>query len=232
VPLRDTGSVPADIELLGVIREARRRLAEDGPPELRSHGDFERVAVPKSDGDVLRDLLVSIDARSVIEVGLAYGSSALAIAEALISTGSDGAAHLILDAFQDTFNDAGWHAIIAAGLTDVCTLVRERSQLVLPRLVSDGVVADAAFVDGGHSFHDVFVDLFFLRKVVRSNGLIILDDCSWPSVATAVRYFEVNTGWQRQPIEADTRLRAYRLPTPEVEPSFEQFEPFGLDSTP
>jgi hypothetical protein len=62
--------------------------------------------------------------------------------------------------------------------------------------------------------------------------LVILDDCDWPSVATAVRYFEVNTGWQQEPIEHDTRLRAYRLPDPQVEPSFESFEPFGLDSAP
>jgi predicted O-methyltransferase YrrM len=176
-------------------------------------------------------MLVGINARSVIEVGLAYGSSALAIVEALVITGTDGAAHLIVDAFQHSFHDAGWRAIVAARLTDICTLVRERSQLVLPRLAGDGVVVDAAFVDGGHSFHDVFVDLYFLRTLVRPNGLVILDDCSWPSVATAVRYFEVNVGWRQQPIDADTRLRAYRLPATETEPSFEDFRPFGLDTT-
>jgi predicted O-methyltransferase YrrM len=223
--------VRADRELLRAIREARRRLAADGPPALRSGGDFERVSVPNRDGDVLRDLLLSISARSVIEVGLAYGSSALAIAEALVSTGADGTSHLIIDAFQRSFRDAGWDALVAAGLTDICTLVRERSQLVLPRFVLDGIVVDAAFVDGGHSFHDVFVDLYFLRKLVRPHGMIILDDCTWPSVATAAKYFEVNAGWQEEAIDADTRLRAYRLPQPETEPSFEHFLPFGLDTT-
>lgn len=55
---------------------------------------------------------------------------------------------------------------------------------------------------------------------------MILDDCEWPSVATAVRYFELNTGWQPHPLEATTRLRAYRLPDPRVEPGFESFNPF------
>jgi pimeloyl-ACP methyl ester carboxylesterase len=55
----------------------------------------------------------------------------------------------------------------------------------------------------------------------------VLDDCEWPSVATAVRYFELNTGWEPQPFEATTRLRAYRLPDPRVEPTFESFAPFG-----
>ena len=35
--------------------------------------------------------------------------------------------------------------------------------------LTDGVVADAAFVDGSHLFHNVFVDLYFLRRT-RSAG--------------------------------------------------------------
>jgi toxin HigB-1 len=73
--------------------------------------------------------------------------------------------------------------------------VEERSQIALPRLLADGFAADAAFVDGSHIFHNVFVDLFYLRELVRPGGLVILDDCGYLSVATAARYFEVNTGW-------------------------------------
>lgn len=226
--------MPADDLLLETIRRARRELAESGPGKLRddrADGDFARVSIPTSDGDALRDLLIGEHAHVVIEIGLAYGSSALAIAEALVSEGTDDSVHLIIDAFQEKFHDTGWHAITAAGLSTVCSLLRERSQLALPRLVTDGFTADAAFVDGSHMFHNVFVDLFFLRELVRPGGLIILDDCQWPSVATAVSYFEINGGWQRHRIDSDTRLRAYRLPTPRVEPSLEDFQPFGLRST-
>jgi predicted O-methyltransferase YrrM len=215
--------------MLDSVRSMRRQLAVDGPRGLRSDGDFERVSLPDGDGDALRDWLLGEQARVVVEVGLAYGSSALAIAEALVSQGTDDASHVIIDAFQDQFQDVGWNVIAAAGLTDVCSLLRERSQLALPRLVADGLVADAAFVDGSHIFHNVFVDLFFLRDLVRPGGLIILDDCRWPSVATAVRYFERNTGWQPELAVRETRLRAYRLPSRTIEPSFECFEPFGLD---
>jgi Methyltransferase domain len=148
-----------------------------------------------------------------------FSAAFLGIAEALVS-GDRGVVHLIIDAFQEQFHDAGWNAIVAAGLTDVCSLVRERSQLALPRLVADGLIADAAFVDGSHLFHNVFVDLFFLGELVRPGGLVILDDYRWPSVATAVGYFESNTGWQVEPIGHQTRLRAYRVPNPSVEPSF------------
>jgi hypothetical protein len=212
------------------IGEARRRLAAEGPPRVRSSGDFERVSVPASDGDVLRDLLLAERPGTVIEIGLAYGSSALAIAEALAATGPGEARHLIIDAYQDAFDGSGWAAIAGAGLAGLCCLVQERSQVALPRLLGEGFVAGAAFVDGSHIFHNVFVDLFYLRELVCPGGLVILDDCSYPSVATAARYFEVNTGWRPEPIPWPTRLRAYRLPNPRTEPAFKNFRPFGLDT--
>jgi hypothetical protein len=72
-------------------------------------------------------------------------------------------------------------------------------------------------------------DLYYLRKLVVPGGLLILDDSSWPSVATAARYFELNTGWVEQPIASTTRLRAFRLPDPGFEPNFEDFRPFAPD---
>jgi predicted O-methyltransferase YrrM len=231
-PQGNAGPMGSEQDLVGRIREGRRRLAADGPPRVRSGGDFERVSVPVADSDVLRDLLLAENPGTVIEIGLAYGSSALAIGEALAAGGSIEARHVIVDAYQEHFHGSGWAAIAGAGLAGLCSLVEERSQIALPRLLSDGFLADAAFVDGSHIFHNVFVDLFYLRELVRPGGLVILDDCSYPSVATAVRYFEVNTGWDPEPIAWPTRLRAFRLPKPRTEPDFTSFKPFGLDATP
>jgi predicted O-methyltransferase YrrM len=215
-------------ERLDAVRSERRRLAEHGPRVTRSEGDFDRVALPLTDCDILRDLLLEERPRVVIEIGLAYGGSALAIAEALVAQDRPDARHLIIDAYQDQFSNVGWEAMLSGGLESVCELIPERSQLALPRMLAEGVVADAAFVDGSHIFHNVFVDLHFLRELVRPGGLIILDDCQWPSVATAARYFEVNTGWVLQSIPQATRLTAYRLPDPRVEPAFFDFKPFGI----
>jgi hypothetical protein len=57
---------------------------------------------------------------------VSYGSSALAIGEALISVAGD--RHVILDPFQDRR--------------------LERSQIAWPRLAAEGMFADAAFVEG------------------------------------------------------------------------------------
>ncbi|MBO0743497.1 MAG: class I SAM-dependent methyltransferase [Candidatus Dormibacteraeota bacterium] len=220
------------VSLLNAVRSARRKLADAGPVRTRAAGDFELVALPEEDGDTLRDLLLAEQATVVIEVGLAYGSSALAIAEALVAGERAGARHLIIDAFQHLFHDAGWEAMAPARDAGLSTLLRERSQLVLPRLLSEGLVADAAFVDGSHIFHNVFVDLYFLREIVRPGGLLVLDDYQWPSVATAVRYFQLNTGWTPVPAGRPTRLRAFRLPDPRAEPSFQDFKPFQSEEDP
>ncbi|MGI9614364.1 MAG: hypothetical protein ACR2QO_15745, partial [Acidimicrobiales bacterium] len=72
-----------DLGTVARIKQQRRRLTESGPRRQRNDGDFDEVALPHADSDALRDLLVAAQARAVIEIGLAYGASALAIAEAL-----------------------------------------------------------------------------------------------------------------------------------------------------
>lgn len=62
------------------IREVRGRLAREGPVWIRgAELDFEAVTLPERDCDLLRDLLIAEGVETVVEVGLAYGSSALAI---------------------------------------------------------------------------------------------------------------------------------------------------------
>jgi predicted O-methyltransferase YrrM len=140
----DQVEVPADQHLLARIRKVREELDEAGPDRLRRAGDFTYVALPSADADVLRDILIAEKAQVVIEVGLAYGVSALAVAEAVVVTGDAESKHLIIDAFQDHFHDTGWNALVRAGLDSVCTLLRERSQIALPRLLAEGFRADAS----------------------------------------------------------------------------------------
>jgi predicted O-methyltransferase YrrM len=199
--------------------------------------------MPERDCDLLRDLLISERVGTVVEVGLAYASSALAIGEALVTVDPPHPRHVIIDPFQDhAYANVGWDLLRAAELDPITRLIRTWSSIALPQLVTEGLVADAAFVDGSHRFHEVFVDLYFLRKIVRPGGLIVIDDDWTPSVRTAVRYFEQNLGWTAIPdafdggtlrtigddptAEAVPRCRALRLPDALVEPPFERFHPF------
>ena len=97
-----------DEGLLANIRTVRRRLPELAAKRNTAYGDFERVSLSEHDSDVLRELLRAEGARTVIEIGLAYGSSALAIGEAISSKRSQGASHLIIDPYQHLFGNVGW----------------------------------------------------------------------------------------------------------------------------
>jgi predicted O-methyltransferase YrrM len=223
------------------VREVRRRLTQEGPARTRgAELDFETVTLPERDCDLLRDVLVAEGAATVVEVGLAYGSSALAIGEALLTVGAADPRHVVIDPFQQqAFANVGRDVLHEAGLDPVLTLIPAPSSLALPGLLQDGLVADAAFVDGSHRYHEVFLDLYFLRKIVRPGGLIVLDDDWTPSVRTAVRYYERNLGWTAIPdafaggtrrrigddpaAEEVPRCRAVRLPDRLVEPPFESF---------
>jgi predicted O-methyltransferase YrrM len=226
------------------VQEVRRRLAQNGPPWTRDHEqDFDTVAMPERDCDLLRDLLIAERVETVVEVGLAYASSALAIGEALVTVEPPHPRHIIIDPFQDSgYSDVGWNLLRAAGLDSFSRLIRAWSSIALPELLTEGLVADAAFVDGSHRFHEVFVDFYFLRKIIRPGGLIVIDDDWTPSVRTAVRYYEKNLGWTAIPdafahgtlrnigddlaAEPVPRCRALRLPDSLVEPPFDQFYPF------
>ncbi|MEV6738284.1 class I SAM-dependent methyltransferase [Streptomyces sp. NPDC051104] len=226
------------------VREVRRRLAQEGPAWTRDReADFETVTVPERQCDQLRDLLISESAQTVVEIGLAYASSALAIGEALITVNPPHPRHIIIDPFQERdWSNAGWDLLCSAGLDSIASLMPTPSSIALPQLLTEGLRADAAFVDGSHRFHEVFVDLYFLRKIVRPGGLIVIDDDWAPSVRTAVRYYERNLGWTVVPdafpgetvttVGADprseprTRCKALRLPDPSFEPPFEEFHAF------
>lgn len=213
-------------ERLARVRAVRATLHAAGPNRRRPlEGDFERVALPAAECDILRDTLVAHGAHVVIEVGLAYGSSALAIGEALCSSGRTDVSHIVIDPFQATaYGNVGWDAMTAATLADHTTFIGEASSIALARLAAEAFSADAAFVDGSHRFHEVFVDLYFLRKLVRPGGLIILDDVAWPSVGSALRYFDLHLGWR--PVTIAGRLTARRVPEELSEPDFTDFKPF------
>ncbi|MFF4397163.1 class I SAM-dependent methyltransferase [Streptomyces sp. NPDC001480] len=225
------------------IREVRRRLAQEGPTWTRDReADFETVTVPEPDCDRLRDLLISEGVQTVVEVGLAYASSALAIGEALVTVDLPRPRHIVIDPFQERdWSNVGWDLLRSSGLDAIASLMPAPSSIALPQLLTEGLVADAAFVDGSHRFHEVFVDLYFLRKIVRPGGLIVMDDAGVPSVLTAVRYYEQNLGWTVVPgaFPGDTpttvadaltapaaRCKAMRLPDPPFEPPFEEFHAF------
>jgi hypothetical protein len=50
------------------------------------------------------------------------------------------------------------------------------------------VTIDFAFIDGARTFDYALVDFFFIDKLLRPGGIVVLDDFSYPSIRSVCRY--------------------------------------------
>jgi predicted O-methyltransferase YrrM len=158
---------------------ARGLRAPDGTPlGLHSHVD-------EAEGDLIRRVITEVQPSTYLEVGLAYGMSALYATEALRALGRP-YTHIVVDAFQRR----DWHGVGLALLErhagkDRVRFLEERSEYALPRLAEQGLVVDAAFIDGWHSFDQVAVDFYYVHRMLRVGGVAMLDDADWPSASSS-----------------------------------------------
>jgi predicted O-methyltransferase YrrM len=192
--------------------------------------DDRAVSVTPVEAESLRGWVERERATRTIEIGLGYGVSALAICEGLHENGRDGARHVVVDPFQETrFEGRGWRALEEAGFGPLVELHPEESQLVLPRLVSEGRRFDLAFVDGNHRFDGVFLDLVYLGRLVRGGGIVFLDDYQLPTVARAVSFCTSNLGWTVEEVSPPDELHQWavaRIPATPPERRFDHFVDF------
>ena len=184
------------------------RLVRDGTAVARSDGSVHTlfpVAASAPEAEVLRGWVISEGATHTIEIGLGYGISALSICEGLCTNGDPNVRHVVIDPNQATrFSNCGLQFLEEAGLAQVVDYYAEESQIVLPRILSEGRRFDLAFVDGNHRFDGVFVDLVYLGRLLRPGGIVFLDDYQLPAVARAASFFLTNLGWTLEDVpEAD-----------------------------
>jgi predicted O-methyltransferase YrrM len=198
-------------------------------------------SVDRASGEALRDLALAEGAERTIEVGLALGMSALFLCQAVLPRGGR---HTAIDPFQqESWNGAGLRTLREAGVEDAVEVIEEESQLALPRLVAEGREFDCAFVDGDHRFEGVFLDLYFMTRLVKPGGLVVVDDMWMPAVRVAVAYVERNLGatlepdalpdgfrWRRRPLSRGVPggtgdMAVLRLPSQRPELRWDEFVP-------
>ena len=206
-------------------RTGTLRSAADG-----TNHEILTVSIPPAEGAALRDWVVREGAGSTLEVGLAYGISALHVCEGLLLGDHDRPGHTVIDPFQSRrFSNLGLQTLADTGLEGIVTHHAELSQWVLPRLMREQQTFDLAFVDGNHRFDFVFVDLFFLGHLVKGGGIVFLDDYDLPGIERAVAFFVHNLGWQIEevspPVEGHT-WAVLRTPTTPKERDYHYFVPF------
>lgn len=141
-----------------------------------------------------------------VEIGMAYGFSALAILKGLDENG--GGKLISIDPNQSTeWQNVGLARVEEAGYRPRHELIERPDYLALPDLLSRGVGVDFAYVDGWHTIDYVMLDIFYLDKMIRPDGVIGFNDCDMIAVRRAIKYLTTH----RQYRELDVGLpRNYR----------------------
>ena len=91
----------------------------------------------------------------------------------------------------------------------------------LPRLLDDGRKFGLIFVDAGHRFDDVFIDVHYAKSLCVPGGILALDDTYYGAIKSAANWIISNLGhiwqpyqilentisWKRTAAEADDWLQ-------------------------
>lgn len=180
--------------VLDEILRTETVTSESGAPlRVNSH-------IPVEEGLFLQRLVAQVKPQTSVEVGLAYGVSTLFICEILATQPS--ARHIVIDPHQyqpsevhqnhQTFDGAGLHNLKRAGYSHLIDFRNAPSEIALPQLVAEGLHVDFAFIDGWHTFDSTLVDFFYVDRLLKPGGVVVLDDTDFPSVWKFCRYLVAN----------------------------------------
>jgi predicted O-methyltransferase YrrM len=223
-----------DLDRDSALRQVRRvieRLVRDGTAVARSDGtlhDLFPVAASAAEGEALRGWILREGATQTLEIGLGYGISSLHICEGLLGNASEATArHVAIDPYQARrFSDCGLQFLDEAGVAEMVEHLAEESQIALPRLLGEGRSFNFAFIDGNHRFDGVFVDLYYLGRLVLPGGIILLDDYQLPGVARAATFFVSNLGWTLEEVSAADDLHQWAVLRTSAVPDTRPFDHF------
>jgi predicted O-methyltransferase YrrM len=159
-------------------------------------GDYRRLTshTRQTDHDEIRKRLVETNAKNTLEVGLAYGTSALVFAEYHQRAKNTGVCHTAIDPNQYGSGEGHWEGIGVENLKRVgfirgrnWRLVEKSSVDALPGL-SKKLKVDVALIDGYHLFDYTLLDVFYCLKMLKVGGVLIVDDKKMRAIKAVAQY--------------------------------------------
>jgi predicted O-methyltransferase YrrM len=135
----------------------------------------------------LHDLVRESGAKRTLEIGLALGGSAIAIAEALKKNGAD-CRHVAVDPYQRAFGHIGESELETLGLIDIVNVISRPSEEVLYEMARAGDRFDIIFNDGAHTIGDKVTNTYFADRCLTLSGIMVFHDAFLPATVASVQY--------------------------------------------
>lgn len=163
------------------------------------NGNLKKVIgqISAEEGKLIQECINITGAEVSVEVGLAFGTSALFICEALKKTPLT--KHYVIDPFQmyeDSYGGIGLNNLKKAGFENIVEFIDKPSHIALAELETKNVKVDFAFIDGWHTFDHALVDFFLIDKILRIDGIVILDDSDWNAVKKVCSFISNNRAYK------------------------------------
>lgn len=134
----------------------------------------------------LQDIIRKNGLKASVEIGLAYGTSTLAIAEAVVENGGRSVA---IDPYENSYwGGNGLDLVKQAGYEGSLEFFEDFSYITLSRFLEQGRKFDFAYIDSTKLLDWLMVDFFLLDKLLEINGIIVFDDVNYPSIRKLLRY--------------------------------------------
>ncbi|MEO8666503.1 MAG: class I SAM-dependent methyltransferase [Ignavibacteria bacterium] len=163
------------------------------------NGSIKKVIgqITEEEGHLIQNSINDINAEIGIEVGLAFGTSALYICEALKKTKKT--KHFVIDPYQmyeESYDGIGLNNLKRAGYEPIVEFIEMPSHKALVHLETQNVKADFAFIDGWHTFDHALVDFFLVDKLLKIGGIVIMDDADWPAIRKVCSFISKNRAYK------------------------------------
>lgn len=133
---------------------------------------------------------------NILELGLAYGTSSLIIANELVLHSQKFKSNINYDII-DKYQSTAWKNI---GLQNLNLFIKDNkyinyklyedfSRKIMSKFKKNNNKYDIIFIDGAHDEFTVFHDIYFSHKMLKINGIMILDDVLHEGVKKAIKKF-------------------------------------------
>lgn len=174
--------------LAEILETGHVRTTDGETIQLHSH-------IPPEEGRFLQEIICETKSTVSLEVGLAYGISALFICDALQKKAKT--RHIVIDPHQMNgwWNGIGINNLRRAGYEEIIEFYGLPSHLALPQLAAQQIEIDFAFIDGWHTFDHTLIDFFYIDKLLRVGGVVALDDGHYQSIRKLCRFIATNRSY-------------------------------------
>ena len=167
------------------------------------------TVTPFPQGHILHCIVLEHGLDLTLEIGLAFGGSALFICNAHQRKGTGH--HYAVDPFQiHSFDGVGLRLIRKAELGAYFQWLPTTAQVALPALSATGITFDLIYMDGDHGVTAVLSDFLHANALLKTGGFLALDDSHFPSGLRVLRVIRRHFRYQAITDRSTDRLTVLR----------------------